>query len=125
MMRLRLLWLLCCPLSACGETPVLELRGVEPPRGLVSVATQVTLLGRFPLDVSVSYQDESRSEVNADYAVHIGGRAAASVTWAEVTALIAVVPAGLALGAHDVEVGAPDGRSVALPAGFTAVDVLR
>ncbi len=93
---------------------------LEPACGDNSTTTAVTASGTFPVAPEVWVSDPARSQVDATYRAWLGAVELTGVTWTDPTRLAAVVPAGLAVGSHDLTVQGPAGATGTLAAAFQA-----
>lgn len=95
---------------------------VVPAIVVLDVPTAVTIEGRrFRNDLEASL-DGSGTQVDDVWTASVAGVALTAVVRVNDTALSAVVPGGVPLGVHDLEVFSPAGRRAVLPAGLTVVE---
>lgn len=110
---------------SCGSSTHPELTRVEPSMVVEGRETTVALTGRNLMD-SLRIDLDSRQSAVTDrhWTVHIGdvGIEADNVRLLDSHTLSVVVPATLAVGAHDIAVTTPAGANATLSDGLTVID---
>ena len=99
-----------CLLTACTDsqpsTPVVL--AVSPDVVDTMMDTAAVLMGRnFVSGIHVGVDDHSPPRLNQAWAVHVDGQRLPKVRWVDTETLALVLPAGLALGSHDITVVSP------------------
>lgn len=95
---------------------------VTPATVTLDVPTPVTIEGRrFRNDLDASL-DSGGTRVDDTWSATVAGVSLTDVVRVNDTALNAVVPAGVPLGVHDLEVVSPSGDRAVLPGGLTIVE---
>jgi hypothetical protein len=121
-----LLWVVVGVLSCrAGATPTPRIDSVEPSRIVHGSAAKVSIFGHhFRTGVDVELDSPQAAKVDRAFAVWLGHTriADSAVTYAGPNQLAIDVPPTLAVGAYDVKVTTPSGRSASLPQGLTVVD---
>jgi hypothetical protein len=112
---------------ACTETANLDpvLTSVTPYQVSQSEDTMVTVAGRnLYRSIEVDLGGDSPASVDADFKFSIDGDPIAESSLLSVASesMEIVIPAGLDLGSHTIEVTIPDGRSASLLEAFTVAD---
>ena len=121
-----LLALVAGTLIGCGSgTDELTISAVDAPKIPRQLATTISITGHgFTALVTVDLGSDDPPIIDDDMRVEIGGTpiAAQDITLVDSETIAVLVPAGLALGLHDVRVLAPDGRDAILADALTIAD---
>jgi hypothetical protein len=110
--------------AGCGRAPAdLSPRpaAVEPSSGDPAVATPVAIRGEgFRVRATLSLAGSAGDVVDTTYRAWLGGVELQQVLWVGERELQAVVPPGLAVGSHALEIQDPEGRKGGLANAFYA-----
>ncbi|MFL5260820.1 MAG: hypothetical protein ACJ79L_00225 [Anaeromyxobacteraceae bacterium] len=108
-------------LGACrGDGP--EPTAVEPDHGPGGAPVRVVVRGRrFDPAVATDFTHPEDGRLDGRFALHLGDTALREVLLRPDGALEAIVPAGLAPGAHDLSVVRPDGQKGSLGAAYRVI----
>ena len=109
-------------LAACGGSAEPRLAAIDPAVASSLVATPAVLAGsELVASARVRLDGTDPAQLDRAWGVRIDDLAVADVTWRTTSEIDLVIPAGLAIGTHDLTAIAPTGAELALPGALTIV----
>jgi hypothetical protein len=109
-----------CPLQT--PTPeASELLSVDPPRGYAGADQPITIVGSgFAPEVTQDLGEAEGVKTDATFTATLGGTELRDVTFVDAETLTAVVPSGIDVGTHQLEVTTPFDETLTLAAAYSA-----